>query len=278
MVAKPDIYDFDRLADFFASLPSFSRPVIQRYFREPVTIHQKSDNSPVTRADRETETALRNVIKAGFPDHAIFGEEFGADDDILTRPTWVIDPIDGTRAFIAGKPTFGTIIGFCASGEPVAGLIDMPCLDEAYIGVLGPDGKAQASLNGTPISVSSVTTLADAQIATTSPYAFHGDGWARFEAVGQRCRNVIFGGDCHNYALLASGHLDIVIEHGLQPYDLMGLIPVLKAAGAVVSDWQGQPITLDNRGEILTAATPELHAAALDILHSKSSASGGLSS
>ena len=263
MAAKHASYTYDRLAGFLAGLPSISRPVIQRYFRQPVTIHQKADNSPVTRADRETETALRGAIEVGFPDHAIFGEEFGADEDVMTRPTWVIDPIDGTRAFISGKPTFGTIIGFCAAGQPVAGLIDMPCLAEAYIGVMRADGQGQASLNGRPISVSSVRTLSEAQIATTSPYAFHGAGWAAFESVGQHCRNVIFGGDCHNYGLLAAGHLDIVIEHGLQPYDLMGLIPVLQAAGAVVTDWQGQPITLDNRGEIIAAATPELHAAAL---------------
>lgn len=248
-----------------ASLPDHIRPIISRHFRQSVPIDHKADNSPVTIADREVEQALRAAISTAYPEDAIFGEEFGRDEDIDSRPVWVLDPIDGTRAFISGKPTFGGLIGYCQDGQPVAGLIEMPALKESYIGV-NHAGASWAKLNGVPISVSNIDQLAHAQIATTSPYAFDAEGWAKFEAVGAVCRNVIFGGDCHNYALLAAGHLDIVIENSLQPYDILALVPVLEGAGAVVTDFTGAPIGLHNRGEIVAAATPALHQAALDRL------------
>ena len=257
---RPDWVEIDA---FLLTLPSLSRPLIDRHFRSDFSVEQKADNSPVTIADESVETELRQAILRAFPHHAIIGEEQGglADRQIC----WVIDPIDGTRAFVIGKPLFGTLVGVACDGQPFAGLIDMPALNETY---LTQDKRSYLIMGATQsaLSVSSCRELDQAQIATTSPEAFTTEGLNRFNRLGKTCRSTHYGGDCYNYALLAAGHLDLVMEHQLAKHDFMALIPVLKGAGAIVTDWSGRPPDLSSDGSLLAAATPELHKAALDVI------------
>ena len=251
------------LADFLLGLTEISRPIIAKWFRADAQVETKVDATPVTIADRSVETALRSAIAERFPGDDILGEEH--DDqkgDGSTGYKWVIDPIDGTRAFISGKPIFGTLIGLIDGDKPVAGLCDMPMLDEVFIGV----GDA-CHLNENAIRTSVVTDIESARIATTSPDAFSKDGLAAFAKVSKRAAVTNYGGDCHNYALLAAGHIDVVIEDSLAPHDIMGVVGVMQSAGATVTDLAGQPITLSHSNSVLAAATAELHMAVLALIN-----------
>ena len=256
--------DDDGLAAFLGGLPAVSRPVIARWFRSGGAVEWKADDSPVTMADKAAELALRDAIMAAFPDDGILGEEHAARSG-SSGYSWVIDPIDGTRAFICGRPVFGTLVGLVRDDVPVAGLIDMPMLDECYVAVGG-----RATLNGAPISTSPVTSLAQARIATTSPEALLPTACRLSVGLSAACATSTYGGDCHNYALLAAGHIDLVLEDGLATHDIMGVVQLISAAGGVVTDKTGAPVSLHGTSSLLAAATPALHAEALGIV-----ASGG---
>lgn len=254
--------DNDALAAFLGALPDVSRPVISQWFRSGAVVEWKSDDSPVTMADKAAELALRNAIIAAFPDDAILGEEHAARQG-SSGYSWVIDPIDGTRAFICGRPVFGTLVGLVSDDVPVAGLIDMPMLDECYVAV-----GDRATLNGAPIRTSGMTSLAGARIATTSPEALLADSLPAFNRLSAACATNTYGGDCHNYALLAAGHIDLVLEDGLATHDIMGAVQLITAAGGVVTDKTGAPVSLRGTSSLLAAATPALHAAALEVVAS----------
>lgn len=229
---------------------------------------QTAGFDPVTEADRAVERLIRDGLADLFPDHAIIGEEFGVSGD--GRYRWFIDPIDGTRAFVTGQPMWGTLVGLTVDGQPVAGWMHLPVLDETYIGletgshlVLATDAAGRRAT--VPLATTATTALSDAMLLCTHPSMFApGPELQRFEALGEQVRMVRFGGDCMNYGLLASGDADIVVENQLQTYDILPLIPVITGAGGVVTDLQGEvPVA---GGYVVAAATPELHAAALAIL------------
>lgn len=248
------------LADFLGSLPSVSRPIISTWFRSGGTIEWKADDSPVTLADKSAELALRDALVAQFPDDDILGEEH-APHHGSSGYAWVIDPIDGTRAFICGRPVFGTLIGLVRDDTPIAGLIDMPILDETYVAV-----GDRATLNGGAITTSAVTTIRNARLATTAPEALREDSLAAFNRLSAIAATNSYGGDCHNYALLAAGHLDLVLEDGLATHDIMGVVQLIRAAGGVVTDKTGAPVSMRGTTSLLAAATPALHAEALAIV------------
>ena len=261
------------LLKFLAGLPQVSRPFIAKWFRQNPHTTQKADLSPVTIADQQVETALRDVIQAAFPDDAIQGEEFGSVTiNAAGRFCWVIDPIDGTKAFISGKPVFGTLVGLTDQGVPLAGMIDMPVLDETYIGHLighnPADQQRQSAcrMNAAMVRPSPCQTLATARLATTSPLALSAAGLTGLNHLAAQAALTNYGGDCHNYALLAAGHIDLVMEDSLAPHDMIAVVAVMQAAGAVVTDTAGQPIRLGQSSSILAAATEDLHAAALTAL------------
>jgi len=246
-----------------AKLPAISRPLIAKYFRSDFDVLQKADDSPVPIADKCVEAALRAAITQRFPDHSIIGEEEGGQ---ASQPyCWVIDPIDGTRAFIIGKPLFGTLIALSYQGMPICGLIDMPALDETYI-TRGGEAFLLSAGQEKKLATRQTDSLANAHIATTSPEAFTDRGGQVFKKLGAACHSTHYGGDCYNYALLAAGHLDLVIEEQLAPHDIMALVPVMQAAGAVVTDWQGAPVHLEGDGSILAAVNASLHEKALAYL------------
>lgn len=234
--------------------------ICRRYFRRPVPVDTKADATPVTLADREAEAAIRELIGARFPAHAIYGEEQGRSSGV--GGTWVIDPIDGTKSFLLGNPLFGCLVGFVRDGVVEAGGLAMPALGETWLAARG----GPARLNGEAVLVSGCSTLADASLWVTSPDMFDATERAAFDAVAARVRYRRFGGDCYTYAMLAGGWSDLVIESDLKPFDILPLVPIVEQAGGVVSDWDGNPLGLDSGPRVIAAATPALHAEALALL------------
>jgi histidinol phosphatase-like enzyme (inositol monophosphatase family) len=220
--------------------------VIRRYFRADFGLETKDDQSPVTLADREAEAAMRKLLAAERPRDGIIGEEEGASEGQSGRQ-WVLDPIDGTRAFIAGRPIFGTLIALVDGGFPVLGVIDQPVLKERWVGMSG----RTTEFNGAPAATRRCRALADALLATTSPALFADDELHAFEHLDAAVRSTVLGGDCYNYACLASGHLDIVVESGLKLHDFAALVPVIEGAGGVMCDWAGDPLHAGSRGDVI---------------------------
>ncbi len=236
------------------------------HFRRPLVIDDKDRGAgfdPVTEADRAVEARLRESISARFPEHAVTGEEHGADAP-AEGWRWMIDPIDGTRAFITGVPLWGMLLGLLEHGRPRLGWMYQPYLGELF----GGDGHHAWLERGDarrPLVVSRIERLADACVYTTHPEQFAEPGeFDRYARLAAHCRLNRYGGDCYSYCMLAAGHVDLVVESGLQAYDILPLVPVIEGAGGVVTDWAGR--ALDGGGQVIAAATPELHRAALAVL------------
>ncbi len=252
------------LSTFAQTLADQVRPVSRRWFRSALQVDLKADESPVTRADREVETALRQAIAEHYPDHGIFGEEFGASQPDAEF-TWSVDPIDGTRSFISGHPLWGTLLAALHRGKPIVGIIDIPMLDERWVGVKG----AATLFNGVQCRTSACKILSCATLYSTSPDIFQGGDAVAFDGLSRVVGMRRFGGDCYSYGLLASGHIDLVVEAGLQPYDYLALTPVIEGAGGIITDWAGQPLSLESQGRVVAAATPELHQQAIQAMVSR---------
>jgi histidinol phosphatase-like enzyme (inositol monophosphatase family) len=236
--------------------------IITPYFRRPVAQTTKGDASPVTLADQQAEQRIRAHIARHFPAHGIIGEEYGSENP-NAEYVWVIDPIDGTKAFLTGKPLFGILIAVLRQGRPVVGVLHQPILREVWLGVAGQP----TTLNGQPLQVSARADMSGAILATTSPTLFTPPQRAAFEVAAAQARFTEYGGDCYNYALLAAGSLDLVIEHNLKFYDCAALLPIIAGAGGVMTGWDGRPLTSAGfDGSVLAAATPALHQQAQAIL------------
>ena len=241
-VSAADIALARRLADAAGA-------VIRPYFRREQGLEYKADHSPVTLADREAEAAMRRLIEAERSGDGIVGEEYGTKDGVTGRQ-WVLDPIDGTRSFTAGRAIFGTLIALVEDGWPVLGIIDQPVQRERWLGVAG----RPTLLNDVPVHTRLCPALEGAVVATTSPHAFGDEDVPHFLALvaaasgGAPRQGPVYGGDCYNYALLASGHLDVVCESGLQLYDFAALVPVVEGAGGRMCDWNGDPLTAASAG------------------------------
>ena len=234
---------------------------IRPYFRARFEIETKSDASPVTAADRASEAAMRAILAAERPGDGVIGEEYGEDRPNAAR-VWVLDPIDGTRAFIAGRPLFGTLIALMEDGVPVLGVIDQCIARDRWVGAAGQG----TTLNGVAAQVRSCPSLADAYLATTSPHAFDAAGFAAFEQLRPHVRDTLYGGDCHNYGLLGSGHLDLVVETSLKIYDWAALVPVVEGAGGTMRDWSGAALRQGADGRVVAAGDAALVDAALEHL------------
>jgi myo-inositol-1(or 4)-monophosphatase len=230
--------------------------VIRPLFRSRLLVEAKGDASPVTEADKGAERTIRALLAERFPDHGILGEEFGptaADAEYV----WVVDPIDGTRAFVTGRPVFGTLVGLMHHGRPMLGLIDQPATGERWIGLAGEPLRFRGPLGGTPGS-RPCAKLAEAELSCTSPDMFTPEEAPRFERVRKAARRVTWGGDCYGFGLLALGLVDAVVESDLKPWDWVALAPVVEAAGGRLTDWQGQPLRLDGPGQVIAVGDPAL--------------------
>ncbi len=251
----------EELVHFAHRLADLAAVVQRRYFRQPVAVDIKADESPVTIADREAEARMRDLICRVYPDHGILGEEHGADA-VDAELVWVLDPIDGTRSFIIGRPIFGTLIALVQRGRPVLGIIDQSILRERWLGVSG----RPTTLNGTPIRTRACAGLADAVLMSTSPLLFESGDRRAFDRVVAAVRQPTFGGDCYAYGLVAAGFADLVIEAGLKPYDFCALIPVLEGAGGQLTDWEGGALGLGSAGRVIASGDQRTHRAASALL------------
>lgn len=232
------------------------------YFRKPLELVTKYDESPVTIADRNTEKFIREQIIKIYPNDGILGEELGVTRG-KNNVLWIIDPIDGTRSFITGNPLFGMLIGRYVDGESELGLVHMPALGETFIGASGQG----AMLNGRPIKVRQIHELERAMIYINEAEKIAAADPARFERLCRIGHTRRMSYDCYPHALVSSGQIDAVVDCGLQPYDFLPLVALVKSAGGIISDWQGQPLTLESDGRIVTAATPALRDAILEVLN-----------
>lgn len=234
-------------------LAEAARAEILPLFRTPVSTEAKADATPVTIADRNAEEAMRRLLKAEVPQDGVHGEEFGIEPGRSGRQ-WVLDPIDGTTAFLAGRPTFGTLIALLVDGFPVLGLIDQPVLGERWLGVAGQG----TTLNGKPVATRPCRELSRATIATTGPQYFSQQEGDMFMALASQTdhKRMVMGGDCYNYACLATGHIDVVCEAGLKLHDFAALVPVVEGAGGLMCDWNGEPLHGGSAGHVLALGDP----------------------
>ena len=248
-------------ADVAGRLADAAARIAMKYFRRDLAVDDKTDRSPVTRADREAEAAMRDILRAAFPEHGIYGEELGKVR-IDAEYVWVLDPIDGTQSFVTGKPLFGTLIALTRLGVPVLGVIDAPALNERWIGIEG----RPTTFNGAPARVRRCAELGRAWLYATSPQMFPGGDFDAFERLRGRVRRAVYGAECYAYGLLASGHVDLVAEATMQPYDFLALAPIVAGAGGVITDWRGEPLTLGSGSRVLAAGDARIHGAALEVL------------
>jgi myo-inositol-1(or 4)-monophosphatase len=260
--------DLRRYLEFAHALADATAPILLEHFRRPLEVRDKGDGTrydPVTAADQAVESLIRARIETEFPDHGIAGEEF-ADRRGASPLQWIIDPIDGTQAFISGLPVWGTLIGLCLDGRPIAGLMNQPFVGERFVGSrLGAElhagGRVMALRTGR------CPRLADASLFATTPAMFDAPGeWPAFARVSGRCRHTRYGADCYAYCLLAAGLVDLVIESSINFHDVAALVPIIEHAGGIVSDWRGAPAT--GGRQVIAACTLEVHAEALELLAS----------
>ncbi|MEA1830559.1 histidinol-phosphatase [Methylobacterium durans] len=256
------------LARFMDDLATQSGQAILPFFRAHFGLDDKARGGaafdPVTEADRAAEVVLRNMIRQTFPTHGILGEEFGAER-LDAECVWVLDPIDGTRAFIAGLPTWGTLIGLTRGGTAVRGLMHQPFLNERFFGD-GASAKLRHARGERTLRTRRCESLSEAILATTDPRLFaEGEEAERYRAIEGSVRMARYGADCYAYCMLAAGQIDLVVEAGLKPYDIVALIPIVEGAGGIVTAWDGGPAT--QGGRVVAAGDRRLHAAALAALN-----------
>lgn len=235
-------------------LADASAAITKQYFRQSLLVEDKADASPVSIADKQAEQAMRDIIRQHYPQHGIYGEELGL---IQTNAefVWVLDPIDGTKSFISGKPLFTTLIALLQHGKPILGLIDQAITAERWLGGVG----LVSSFNGQNIQVRTCTELNQAILYATSPDMFQGLDYAKFNQVKQQVKYCLYGADAYAYALLAMGLVDLVIEADLSVYDYCAQVPIITQAGGVITDWQGKALGLNSDGRVIAAGDANLH-------------------
>jgi len=240
--------------EFANRLADKAGEIIRKYYRQPMTVDKKDDESPVTIADREVEHVLREMIEAAYPEDGILGEEYDRKESANGR-TWVIDPIDGTKSFVIGRPTFGTLVALCENDIPVFGMIDQPILRERWIG----DGKT-TTMNGESVRTRECSNVYDAVIGATTPMMFDklSEYDRAYEIFEKDQSRMVWGGDCYMYGLIASGYMDVAFEQNLSPYDFAALIPIIKGAGGHISDWRGDELSLNSVGKVIAVGDKSL--------------------
>jgi histidinol phosphatase-like enzyme (inositol monophosphatase family) len=250
---------------FVDELATVAGEAVRPFFRTTLGVENKSKNGPfdpVTAADRAAEQAMRSLIRKTFPQHGIVGEEF-KDEDANAAYVWVLDPIDGTKSFISGMPAWGTLIGLLKNGLPVYGMMHQPFIGERFTGdgasahYRGPAGERR-------LNVRACASLSEATLFTTSPLLMSDEERGLFETVQAKARLSRYGGDCYAYCMIAAGFVDLVVETGLKPHDIVALIPIIEGAGGIITNWSGKAAT--GGGRILAAGDKRMHAEALKLL------------
>lgn len=251
--------DLGLYKEFIRAMASVSSKIIMQYYRTPISVESKEDASPVTIADKRTEETLRNLIMKGFPSHGIIGEEFGnynEDAEYL----WVLDPIDGTKSFISGSPNFGTLIALLKNKEPILGAISLPVFGELLIG-----DSETAELNSQRVSMRQCSSLREASLLTTDyKDVIKYRDREKFDFLMNSCKIFRTWGDCFGYYLLATGYADIMVDPIMSVWDLMALIPIIKGAGGVITDFKGGDPA---KGDSIIAANVPMHEKVLGLLN-----------
>ncbi len=252
--------ELNEIKIFCKLLSEKSGEIISSYFRTGIKPESKKDESPVTIADKKAEEIMRELIGKEFPEHGILGEEFGASNPDAEYQ-WILDPIDGTKSFISGATTFGTLIAFCKKDEPLVGVINQPILNEFMIG-----DNETTTLNGTPTKIRSVNSLSEAILLTTDILNIEEfQNLDKFLGLARKTKYLRMWGDCYGYLLVAGGFADIMIDPIMNPWDSRALIPVINGAGGVITDYHGNSAIIGNS---TVASSKELHAEIIGLLNS----------
>ena len=247
--------------DFAGVLADTAGPTVRRHFRTQVSVDKKPDQTPVSIADRDAEQAMRQLISETYPEHGIFGEEHGIEG-LEKEYIWVLDPIDGTVAYLAGKPQFGTLIALVYRGTPITGIIDQPVLGERWLGAMGHI----TTLNGVEATTRKCSELKKASLNATSPDMFEGQNSVKVSKLSGDVAVTMYGGDCYAYGLLASGHIDLIVEAGLKPYDFCALMPIINGAGGSITDWQGHLLNINSDGRVVASGDAAILSQAIEVL------------
>ncbi len=254
--------NLDELINFSKHLADESEKIIKNYFRTSLNIESKEDKSPVTLADKEVELKIRELINKKYPSHGILGEEFDSQN-IDSEFLWVIDPIDGTRSFIAGHKDFGTLIALIHNNQPIIGIINCPMHNERWVGII----NEKTTMNDEIVKTSNTNLVNNSYFCTTGLYLENDHFKKSCDKIIKQTKYYRLGGDCYMYGMIASGLIDIVLEDTLKAHDYMALIPVIEGAGGIVTDKHGRPITINSDGSILATANKALHNQIIDIIN-----------
>ncbi len=263
-MSKPNLPDQPQISDlleFAHSMADGAREIALKYHRQQVQRWTKSDNTYVTEADYKIEEFIRGCIDREYPDHGFFGEEFGDSDDTFLK--WCVDPIDGTEPFVYGLPTFGVLIALTCNLRPILGVIESPAMQQRWAGARG----LVSTFQGEECQTNSKGSLAEAAVFATSIDMFEDDEREVFNRVTAKARSRRFGADCYAYGLLASGLIDVVMESNMKPYDMMALVPVVEGAGGIVTDWNGNPLSLKSSYRILATSNERIHEECLETIN-----------
>jgi myo-inositol-1(or 4)-monophosphatase len=256
--------ELDRLIAAAEAVADVAGVVVRPFFRAGFAIDTKADRSPVTIADRSAELAMRAVLAERFPEHGVLGEEFGLDRP-QARLRWVLDPIDGTRAFVSGRPTFGTLIALLDGERPIVGVIDQPVTRERWIGAVGRATAFRGPYGGQPCC-RPCASLDQVELSCTSPDMLGADR-PRWQRLADAVRRTYWGGDCYAHGLLALGQIDVIAECAMKLWDWAALVPVIEGAGGRMTDWCGKMLRPDGDGRVLSVGDPALLAQVVTALN-----------
>lgn len=252
-------YKFIKLANECADISS---KIIKKYFRKKIKINIKKDNTPFTKADTEAEQIIRALILKKEPNCGFVGEETGAINS-NNEYCWVVDPLDGTKSFVTGKPSFGTLIGLLKNNKPVLGVLNQPILNERWIGITGLETK----YNNKKVKVRKCKKLKGSKMYATSPMMFKGKNQRIYKNVRAKIGECLFGADCYHYGLMSLGFVDVILEANLKPWDYIASAAIISGAGGRITDWNGDDINLNTDGRILATGDSKIHKQILKIIH-----------
>jgi inositol-phosphate phosphatase/L-galactose 1-phosphate phosphatase/histidinol-phosphatase len=254
-----NLNEFVKFANLLADSASQTS---MKYFRKKLEVDNKDDESPVTIADKETEKIIRDEIRKNFPNHGILGEEY-ENENLESEFIWVIDPIDGTRSYIAGHKDFGNLISLLHNNQPIIGIINCPAHNERWLGIK----DVKTTCNGKNVLTSGIKKIENAYLFTSGVYFYEPFFRKGFETLKGKTKYFRLGGDCYMYGMLSSGLIDIVIEDTLKAHDYMALINVVEGAGGKISDKYGKPITLQSDGSLIASSSSQLHNEIINIIN-----------
>ena len=256
-------HQYDEFVKFANFLADESSIIITKYFRTKININKKKDSTPVTIVDQNTELKIRELISLKYPSHGILGEEY-EQINAKAEFMWVIDPIDGTRSFIAGHKDFGTLIALLHNNKPILGIINCPAHNERWVGIK----DHHTTCNNIKVSTSSIKKIEDSYLFTSGEFFYEPFLKKGFEKIKDQSKYFRYGGDCYMYGMLASGLIDVVIEDTLKAHDYMALVNIIEGAGGKITDKFGKNVSIESDGSLVASCNPNIHRELISIINS----------